>query len=81
MDKLTASKLSEVCSELLNINLYRETTNRIQQTNIDKILGELRRIGLTAFYLTDREEVQRSEQIRWKILSHIMSLIEGNVFY
>ena len=75
--------MNEICGELLGLNLYRETTSRIQQRNVQKILEELRRIGMNSYYgLKEDRVLDRWEAgMRWKILWDVRWLLEKKVEY
>lgn len=46
---------------------------------MEKILGELRRIGLSAYYGVTGAQVLTEEGIRWRILGDLRWLIEGKI--
>lgn len=77
---MPVSKLTDVCREMLSINIYKETTSKIQEKNVEKILGELRRIGLKDYFGVQKEMAMRSDdEMRWKILGDLKWVIHGNI--
>lgn len=47
---------------------------------MEKILGELRRIGLGDYYHIKKEDVMRREdELRWKIVWDLKWLIDGKI--
>lgn len=77
---MPVSKLTDVCHEMLSINIYKETTSKIQEKNVEKILGELRRIGLKDYFGVQKELAMGSDdEIRWKILGDLKWVIHGNI--
>lgn len=67
---------------MLDIKLHKETTPQILINNIEKILSELRKIGLTEYYSITKETVMSVEDTaRWKILNDLKWLIDGKIHF